>query len=104
MKENWLIESPRSILQGGHQQSDKEPIRDDFKQRYNQLSSKDWGSNKRVFQWPGALVMEVWQSQMDCSESIFGNAIACKTPSKEWPTTDRSDCQSASKHMILSYH
>ena len=33
---------------------------DKFKQSYNQLSGRDRGSNKGVFQWTG-VVMEVWK-------------------------------------------
>ncbi len=47
-EKNWYIESPRNILQGGHRQSDKEPIGGDFKKHYNQLSSKERGSKNRV--------------------------------------------------------
>jgi len=61
LQENWCNESLRTILQGRHRQSDKEPIGDNFKQSYNQeLSSRYMGSNKQVVQWRG-VVIEVWK-------------------------------------------
>ena len=104
LQENRHSESPRNIPQGRHWQSDKEPVGREFKKHYNQLSSNDRGSNKWVFQWTG-VVIQLWQIAIRrwiVQRSIFGDAIACKSPSKL--PTDPSDHQSASKRMIVSNH
>ena len=72
LQENWCNESLRTILKGGgHRQSGKEPIGDNFKQcYYNQLSSMDRRSNKQVVQWKG-VVMEVWKIAI-CRSILVG--------------------------------
>ena len=47
MQENWGNGSQRKLLHGGNQEPDKEPIAEDFKQRYNQTDQQgQWKQQK----------------------------------------------------------